>query len=314
MNLQKTELSDHCVGCLIGLACGDALGIPFEYWRKEKTAEYLKNHELEMRQFRFGDNEFPAGFYSDDTAQMICLAESLIEKDFDVEDQFARYKRWFTEGYATPDGKCFGVGQRTLRVLISQITVPTELVDEPSAGGNGALMRSAPIALYAHGDFEKIKEYSIRSAIVTHNNEIAAWSCVVLNAAISLLMSCTHKQDVQKKVLKLYSDMPEDLQIVLKTDLKSLSANALPLSGYSLDSLRIALWAFMKTTNFADSMKAIVFLGGDTDTYAAITGAITGAYYGYNGIPAEWKTKLINQERIKALAMQLVNLPAPLPR
>lgn len=294
----------NAIGCLSGLACGDALGIPFEFWNKKKTRLYLSKEDLQMRPFRFGENSYPAGCYSDDTAQMICLGESLIENGFDVEDQFARYKRWFYDGYATADGRCFGIGQRTLQVLIGQKSIPHELTNDPRAGGNGALMRTAPIALYCHGDFSKIKEYSIRSAIVTHNNEIAAWSCVILNTVIFLIIQGSQKQDVLQKILELYPDIPEELKAVLETDFHTIQEEELPISGYSLDTLRIALWSFLETVSFADSVKKVILLGGDTDTFAAVTGAITGAYYGYEGIPEEWR-KVINHQRIEEIAKRL---------
>lgn len=297
---------DKFSGCLIGLACGDALGLPFEYKKRESVNEYLDNNPLEMRPFSFGDNKYPVGFYSDDTSQMICLAESLIEKGFDPEDQFKRYKMWFRDGYASAKGVCFGVGQNTFSVLSNQKEVPTEISHNPNAGGNGALMRCAPVALYSHGDIKSIVQNSINSAIVTHNNEIAAYTCAFLNVAISLLISGIDKSAVIKKVESLDILWPKEIDCIFSTNFEKLLSDDVPCSGSSLDTLRVALWSFLNADTFKASIETAIRFGGDTDTFGAVTGAMAGSFYGYDAVPDSWKTKIINKERILTVASNML--------
>ena len=170
-------------GCLLGLACGDYLGLPFEYVNDKKIKELFKQgFELTpTNKINTKRGKLPIGYYSDDTAQMICLAESLIHNGFDTKDQLNRYRKWLLEGYATPQSndKAIGVGQHTFKALLKKNNIiPTEITNDDKEGGNGALMRCAPIGLMYFNDSETLIEKSILSGLVTHNNQIAVFSCV----------------------------------------------------------------------------------------------------------------------------------------
>jgi ADP-ribosylglycohydrolase len=79
-------------------------------------------------------------------------------------------------------------------------------------------------------------------------------------------------------------------------------------TGYVLDCLEAALWAFHRTTDFRSGALMAVNLGDDADTSGAVYGQIAGAYYGEAGIPAEWRAKLVMRDRIEALAEGLFAL------
>jgi len=72
-----------------------------------------------------------------------------------------------------------------------------------------------------------------------------------------------------------------------------------------LDTLGIALWSWQTSEDFETSIKKVIALGNDTDTFAAVTGAIVGCYYGYAGIPEKWRDKVINKEIIIKFAEHL---------
>ncbi len=302
---------DRYKGCLIGSATGDALGAPFEFWRREKVQEYLNENELKLIQFQRGDCTYPQGFYTDDTSMMICLAESLIEKDFDLDHQFDLYRKWLLEGHATPEGKnSYGVGQQTWKAL-SKNKGFKKGVDGLSekASGNGALMRIAPIALMYHNDFEAIKEKSLHSSFLTHNNEIAGWVCVVFNSLISFTILGKEKLESIEAVLKMYeNEMPAEITELLKHPYQEWEDFTHPISGYSVDTLRIALWSWLTSKSYEESIRKVLLLGNDTDTFAAVTGALSGSYFGYNNIPNQWKAELMREEHIGGLASKLLNI------
>lgn len=303
------DVADKFRGCLIGLAIGDALGTPFEFWRKEKVIEYLKNNELKLVSFQRGEVRYPAGFYTDDTSLTLCLAISLIEKGFSLDDQFERYYKWLTEGYLTPLGFCYGVGQQTFRALNKGLK-SGDLLDgsDEKAGGNGSLMRSAPLGLYYQGNLDEIKEKSLLSSYITHNNLIAGWSCVVLNSIISLILENKQKDEILQFISSYFSkEIPKEINDCLTLDYQSLG-NEYPfqVSGHSLDTLRIALWSWQTSDNFETSIKKVITLGNDTDTFGAVTGSLAGCYYGYAEIPDRWKRKVIKGNYIKSLALQLI--------
>ena len=77
-------------------------------------------------------------------------------------------------------------------------------------------------------------------------------------------------------------------------------------SGYVIESLEAALWAFWHTDNFKDAILAAANLGDDADTTAAICGQLAGAYYGLDTIPKEWLAVLYHREDIEQLAIKLI--------
>ena len=298
---------DKFKGCLIGLACGDYLGSPVEFsLRSEQVREFFEGDKLKPVPDMGSSNprRIP-GFYTDDTAMAICLAESLIEKGFDIKDQFRRYYKWLMEGYATPFGdQAFDPGQHTFRVLTTQTenNIPLNLEHREDQGGNGALMRCAPVGLRFYRDPD-LKDYSIRSAIVTHNNREAAWACVVLNQFIAYaLVGEKNKEEYCSAFLERYPDCPPKIREVLKLDFVGLDKTELDHSGYVIHTLTIALQAFFTTDDFEAAVTTAIYRAGDTDTQGAVTGALAGAYYGYGAIPAKWRDKLIRRDYIEKLA------------
>lgn len=304
----KNDAENNYYGCIIGLAIGDVLGAPFEFWKKENVAEYLAINRLELFDFTRGDQKFPAGFYTDDTSQALCLAKSLIENGFDVEDQMSKYRKWLFEGYLTPLGRAYGVGQHTLRAL-SRKNSTNDLYDgsEIKAGGNGSLMRCPPVGLYYQGNLDEIEAKSLLSSYITHNNIIAGWSCVVLNSMISLIIDGHAKEEIPRLVANSFSDkMPGEIRDCLTADYQKIGSKyPFPISGYSLDTLRIAIWSWQTSNDYEESIMKVVLLGNDTDTFAAVTGALVGCYYGQQSIPQKWLQKLMRKDDIIEIAEHL---------
>ncbi|MDO8570564.1 MAG: ADP-ribosylglycohydrolase family protein [Candidatus Daviesbacteria bacterium] len=297
-------------GCLIGLACGDYLGMPVEFMQRSQVFQFFGERKLKPLPCHHRAGTKPPGFYTDDTSLTICLCESLLEKGFDVKDQFQKYRKWYMTGYGTPfEDKAFGIGQTTLKMLISldENNLPDKLEHKEQRGGNGALMRSAPIGLLYYQDEKEIKDKSIASVIVTHNNLFAAWSCIVLNSFISYCLHGIDKSNFVKKFISKYNDCPPELIKILIQDFSFLDEMIVLNTGYSLHTLNIALYSFFTTDNYEDCITKAIFVGGDTDTQAAIAGALAGAYYGVDDIPQNWVKTLIRKDYIEDLAVRLYN-------
>ena len=304
---ENNKILDQYRGCLIGLALGDALGVPFEFWKKENVIKYFDNHDLEIKNFSRGDINFPAGFYSDDTAMMICLAESLLEKNFDLDDQFERYQKWYLTGYATPfDDRCYGIGQQTLKSLMSKIDFNKMDGSDERAGGNGSLMRCAPIGLYYQNQHKEIENKSLLASYLTHNYHLSGWTCVILNAIISLIINGYDKKQILSEIKNIYKNTaPDEIKKILEVDYGSMGEFSHNVSGYSIDTLKIALWSWLTSENYLESIKKVILLGNDTDTFGAVTGAIAGCYWGYDSIPIEYKLPVKKHDFIVNLAEKL---------
>ena len=103
--------SEQLRGGVIGLLIGDALGVPYEFHR---PGDLPPRDQIEMkppRDFRRSHAGVPAGTWSDDGAQALCLLASLLDCDrFDPDDFGGRLVRWFKDGYLAVDGEVFDVG------------------------------------------------------------------------------------------------------------------------------------------------------------------------------------------------------------
>lgn len=305
--MKIVSLSDRYFGCLIGLAVGDALGLPFEYQKRDHITKQLQDRLVYYREFERAGKVFPGGFTSDDTAQMLCLAESLAGCGFNQSDQFENYKRWYRDGRHTPDQRAFGIGQHTLRVMMGQKVIP-QVVDHGArgAGGNGALMRSAPIAVYCHHNKEDVVSHSILSAIVTHNSRLAADTCAFLNSFLCQVFEGVDKARLRTYLLNHGLDIHEVHCLAIK-DSMEMKASDFQGTGSSLETLQIALWSFFSTESYHDAIHSSIVIGGDTDTYAAVTGAIAGAYYGIDGVPGEFTDELWCRDQIKSMTTMILS-------
>lgn len=258
--------------CIYGLAVGDALGVPYEF-RARGMFECTGMVDG-------GAHRQPAGTWSDDTSMTLCICSSIKRLAYiDVADISDRFYRWLEDGEFTCDGYAFDVGA-TCRKAIST-GVPAKSYDDC---GNGSLMRTAPLALLDYFDTNKIREVSA----ITHAHPVAKWSCVTL---CDILWTIRNSGTPAKWVLwRKYGYIASRPVEAVKSD------------GYCEHTLEAALWCFLNTTSYADCVLTAVNLGGDTDTTAAVAGALAGVYYGFEAIPQKW----IGQLRGKTVIEQCI--------
>jgi len=157
-------------GCLVGVAVGDALGMPVEgKLREQIRSEYGVLSEMV-------DGPRPAGNITDDTMQTLCLAESIAEiGEFNPDDAATRLLKW----YRTDP---FGIGSHTAQVMMRvdrgvdwrAAVEEVEQANFPWTAGNGSLMRCSPIALRYCRDILSLLEFSRKSSMLTHANPLLA--------------------------------------------------------------------------------------------------------------------------------------------
>lgn len=293
-------------GCLLGLAVGDALGMP---------AEFLSREEVRRRYGvldRMVDAWLPAGSITDDGMQALALAESLVARGgFDADDFAARLLAWLRSN--PPD-----VGIHTRRVLsLMDAGVPwreasaqVEAQHAPHTAGNGSLMRCAPIALRYYRDIKAVIECSMEQSRITHAHPLAQYACAFYNTLLAYVLQGAAKTAALEQALDALPDLPEPLRRAVQ-DAPRQTADALSASGYVVDTLQCALWAFLQFDALHDGLIAVVNLGNDADTNGAVAGALLGAYYGVEAIPEAWANALATRERFLQLALQLLPPNAP---
>ena len=303
------ELRDRFLGSIVGLAVGDALGVPF---KGRDQGEFPVVTDMRA----VPGQSLPRGTWSDDTSLALCLAESLSEKEgFDARDQMDRYLRWLQDGYLSCAGPGFGLGITTGEALrkFARTGEPFSGPTDPKKAGNGCIMRLAPVPLFYSADpFLAVKK-SAESSRTTHGAPTCLDACRYLGGLIVGAM-LGHSKEVL--LSDHYSPVPGywtkaplvgEIEEVASGSFLRKHAPEIEGSGYVVKSLEAALWGFATSDSYREGCLKAVNLGGDTDTTAAIYGQLAGAFYGIEGIPAEWRSMLEERDVVEGLALRLFN-------
>ena len=175
----------------------------------------------------------------------------------------------------------------------------------PRSAGNGCIMRLAPIPMFFHRDHEVAVRHSAESSRTTHGTAECLDACRLFGSMIWKALSGLSKEEILLDHHGLDGLSPGIGSIALG-DYRDKDESEIRGSGYLVASLEAALWCFWHTADFRTAVLQAANLGDDADTTAAVCGQIAGAYYGDEGIPAEWLDKLAMREEIAALAERLL--------
>ncbi len=301
---------DRFRGCLLGLAAGDALGTTLEF-KAPGTFEPITDM---IGRGPFG---LQPGQWTDDTSMALCLAASLIETGgFDPLDQMQRYVRWFREGYMSSTGECFDIGNTTHDALshFERFGDPFAGSTNPNAAGNGSLMRLAPVPMrYAASPQEAI-DRSAESSMTTHGAPECIDACRYYGGLLVGALNGVDKETLLSarccpvEGLWQRSPLARKIDEIAAGSFKRKEPPAIRGTGYVVDTLEAALWAFHRTDTFREGALKVVNLGDDADTTGAVYGQLAGAYYGAEGIPPEWRDKLTMRAAIEQMAERLCEM------
>jgi len=305
-----SRLESQLRAALLGLAAGDALGVPVEF--QSRAARRL-DPVVAMR--AYGTHNQPAGTWSDDASLTFCLAEAIAD-GFTV-GKAAEYSRlWLYKQLWTPHGSVFDIGVTT-RQALTRLHADPDLIaaggtDEYS-NGNGALMRILPLAFYAEDAplqerFQLIRDVSS----ITHGHIRSAVACFLyLEVARHLRAdkepAAAYAEMCQQAPSQLYTlaipaQEADQFERILSGRLPDVSATGINSGGYVMHTLEASLWCLLRHNTYAETVLAAVNLGDDTDTTGAVAGGLAGLYYGEAAIPTEWLVVLARLADIEKLA------------
>lgn len=267
---------------LVGGCIGDALGVPFETFKSDHPL--LVNWDNETFLGSKHHRLLP-GQMSDDGQMMVMVAESLIEhKGFNPDDLSARYVDWIVSERARGYG-------RTTYIAVQRLRKGTHWSESGvvDSYGNGTAMRAAPFGVFFRNDLkELVASVKIDSAITHASPEAEAGALAI---AIAAYYAANKDLDhlIEKIVIHLPdSKVKEKLKYTMGWIYSKVSDNyALEMIGTAPDvkqTVPAALYCFLKHDNYLDGVLAAIKAGGDTDTTAAIVGALFGAYSGIKAI------------------------------
>jgi ADP-ribosyl-[dinitrogen reductase] hydrolase len=296
-------------GCLLGLACGDALGRPVEF-KSAVTIEKMYGTLETM--LGHGSHGQPPGTITDDTELALRIARSLVHCGaFDGEDIANRFVGWYETGP-------FDIGVMTSDALTRlQSGEPWDQAGqtvwesrpEGSNAGNGSVMRCAPYALAFAGDPQQLGQVSEQSSAITHADPRCKRGCAVLNLTIAALLR-GEDDPLQRALETTYpkqSDAPEIVTAVEGLP-DGISASEINNGGYVVDALQAGLYYALDADNARDAIVRAVNAGGDADTVGAITGAVAGARFGAASLPESWLNEIDKTDELRDLAGDLLEL------
>lgn len=274
------SLAGRFVGCLLGQAVGDALGAPFEtmpgdaiYYGFGSARKIMARPPVDQL------------IYTDDTQMMIGIAETLIDRGEIDEDHLMHA---FVQRFDPLRG--YGPGTQQLLEHAASGGDWRELAQTIYPGGsfgNGAGMRSAPIGLFFHDDLDRVDHEASRSAVVTHAHPIGIDGARLLALAVAIAVreSPFHSESFYEQLLRRArtSEFREALTMASRLTLD----DSVAVLGNTLEAHRSVIACFAcHPDSYVTAVGRAIGLGGDVDTLAAMTGALSGAYLGQGAIPS----------------------------
>ena len=242
----SVTLLERYRGAMLGLAIGDAVGTTLEF---KAPGTFTPIDDM----VGGGPFNLEPGQCTDDTSMALCLADSLIEqRDFVPADQLATYVRWYRDGYFSSTGRCFDIGN-TVRSALHQFEETGEPFcgsTDPMSAGNGSIMRLAPVPLFYAQHPEQAIKMSGESSRTTHGAVASVDGCRYLGA---LLVGAVNGESKDELLSRRYSPVPgywdryplvSEISEVASGSFKERVPPDIKGTGYVVDSLEAALWAF----------------------------------------------------------------------
>ena len=302
------ERENRFLGCLTGLAVGDAVGTTLEF---RSPGTFMPIDDM----VGGGPFRLKAGEWTDDTSMALCLAASLAEKrEFDPLDQLERYCQWREFGYMSSTGDCFDIGN-TVRNALDSYRANGKADSgskDPESAGNGSIMRLAPVPMYFGSDAQAAIEYSDQSSLTTHGATTCVDACRYFGGLLWAALNGASKEELLSAGFTPLKDewskrpLCSPIAEIALGSFKQKKPPEIRGTGYVVKSLEAALWAFHSTDDFRSGCLAAANLGDDADTTGAVYGQLAGAFHGYASIPESWRGALKNRDLITGLARHLM--------
>ncbi len=317
-------IEERIRGTIYGQAIGDALGLGTEFMTKAGVGKHYPRGLADYDQIIRDSHrrKWKEGSWTDDTDQMLCIMESLIEKkDVDTRDIALRLYRWAAGG-------ALDIG----RTVHSVVSSPAFLEDPHgaaekvweqsgrSAAANGGVMRTSVLGLWDYRYPSRVRENAGRVCRITHHDPRCVGSCVVVCLAISaLLRGITGIEELIGEAydegalyderIKEYLDRSQESLGALDLD-EGLDpeAGANGSIGYTLKAMGAAFWAMKHALSFEGGLSKVIHEGGDADSNGAVTGALLGALFGFSEIPHRLVSRLNGRARLESRTAQLLKL------
>ncbi len=277
-----SRLVSKAQGCLLGQLAGDSLGSLVEFQGPE---EIRSAHPAGVRDLVDGGIwDTLAGQPTDDSEMALLLARSIVGAGgYDQDSAREMYDAWLESGP-------FDCG----------VTIEAGLRGRPNhkSQANGALMRACPIGILgSHFPLEEVDRWARLDARITHPNEVCLQAnslfCMAIATAVSTEISASQ---LHERIHRWSIEMEADVSVreSIEHSYNKPPADYLTLQGWVLIALGNALYRLLHEDSLEQAVIGTVMCGGDTDTNAAICGALLGAVHGSGAVPDRWRKAIVN--------------------
>lgn len=311
----KAFLTGAIKSALLGVAVGDALGVPAEF----RPREFLRENPV-TDMTGHGTHYQPPGTFSDDSSLTFCLAEALAG-GFDLHTIGRNFVRWRDEGFWTARGFVFDIGGTTGQAIgrLRKGVQPDLAGDsDENCNGNGSLMRILPLLFHLH-DKPAAERFDLTRQVssLTHRHIRSVITCFIYLEYARLLWQGSGKTEaydtLRKEIPAFLNSLNADPSEITRFDrllqgnIAEVPEEAIKGSGYVLHTLEASLWCLLTSGSYREAVLKAVNLGEDTDTTAAVTGGLAGLLYGWNTIPEHWLLQLARRDDIEDLAVRMAD-------
>ena len=328
-----TQFEKKCIGAMLGMAIGDAMGARVEF----ETVDYTFNKIKDMGKDIAGKFKLKPGQWTDDTSLGLCLADSLIENEgkFDGYDIMKRFISWWFYGYNNSfrfddkktNKQSVGLGGN-MKGSFSSFFANYGLEEYTSYGdnstsGNGSLVRNAPIPICFHKDINLAMKMAEQQSKVTHKGSQASACCKLLTFIIVKILNGEELKTVLNNLKTEFNCEEKSVNYLAQSKVEEndpnknwnwnttkyqysqirVMTNPGYIGSYVMDAMTMALNVLINTNSFEEAILKGVNLRGDADSLGAVIGQIAGAFYGLDSIPKNWIEKIYEWDKYKEIAL-----------
>ena len=280
--MQKDQTLFRAQGCLLGQLAGDSLGSLVEFLSPEEIQFNYPAGVWDLEDSETWDTI--AGQPTDDSEMALALARVLAQhKRYDPTLALDAYIGWLNSG-PFDCGSTIRSGLRGERDWNSQ--------------ANGAMMRISPLGIFgANYGLEQVAEWAREDAALTHPHPVCQQANSLYASAIAYAVRTgCEPQELYKRIQTWAENIPAEPTLMSAIDGAATAppAEYMHQQGWVLTAFRNALWQLLHAENLEEAVVDTVQRGGDTDTNAAICGALLGAVHGREAVPKRWVDRLLN--------------------
>lgn len=280
-----TTYPDQLKAAIWGFIIGDALGVPVEF---SSRAERAIAPVTEMT--GYGTYDQPPGTWSDDSSMMLCTLENLLENG-GPGNLAAKFVQWYNQAYMTPFQEVFDIGNTTRAAI-------QNLMDETPWNHSGLT-----------------RERIAHAGAITHAHplpQICSFFYVELlqslAAGVDKSVALKIARDTVANALLRWedpaqaADLSGKMQRILQADFLTIPVTEIKSTGYVIYTLEAALWCWLRGSDYREIVLSAVNLGEDTDTVAAVAGALAALSHGSD---ADWQSQIANHSMISGLLSRI---------